>query len=47
VLGPKIPTANEYHSVLASETQRLLSNQQSADETAQRLKQQLDDMNDV
>lgn len=45
VLGPKIPEANEYHTLIASETQKLLSNEQSAEETAKSLQTQLDELN--
>lgn len=45
VLGPKIPEANEYHTLIASETQKLLSGSQSAEETAKSLQTQLDDLN--
>ena len=47
VLGPKIPEANEYHSILASETQQMLSDQKSPDETAASLKEQLDFVNGI
>lgn len=45
VLGPKIPEANEYHSVVAAETQRMLSNEISPAETAASLRDQLNDIN--
>lgn len=47
VLGPKIPEANEYHSILASETQQMLSGQKSPADTAAALKEQLDFLNDA
>jgi multiple sugar transport system substrate-binding protein len=47
VLGPKIPTANEYHSIIASETQKMLAGQQSPADTASSLKSLIDDINDV
>lgn len=47
VLGPKITEANEYHSIMASETQRMLSGEMTPAETAASLKQQLDDLNGV
>ncbi|MFB2552746.1 extracellular solute-binding protein [Ensifer soli] len=45
VLGPKIPEANEYHSLIASETQRMLTGEMSPQETAQSLKTQIDELN--
>lgn len=45
VLGPKIPEANEYHTLIASETQKMLSNEQSAEQTAKSLQNQLNDLN--
>ena len=45
VLGPKIPKANEYHSIIASQTQRMLSGEMSAAETGAELKSQLDALN--
>jgi len=45
VLGPKIPEANEYHSLVASEQQKMLSGSQTPAETAASLKQKLDDLN--
>ena len=47
VLGPKIPTANEYHSIIASETQKMVAGQQSPADTAASLKSLIDDINDV
>ena len=47
VLGPKIPEANEYHSILASETQQMLSGQKSPAETAAAMKERFDFLNDV
>ena len=47
VLGPKIPEANEYYSIMAQETQQMLSNQKSPAETAEALKEQLDFLNDI
>lgn len=44
VLGPKIPQANEFHSLIASETQAMLSGQMSPEETANSLRDQLDGM---
>ena len=45
VLGPKIPEANEYHTIIASETQRMLAGEMTPAETAASLQQQLDDLN--
>ncbi|MCF8490956.1 MAG: ABC transporter substrate-binding protein [Rhodospirillum sp.] len=45
VLGPKIPEANEYHSIIASETQAMLSGEMTPQETADILRQQLNDLN--
>jgi multiple sugar transport system substrate-binding protein len=47
VLGPKIPEANEYHSILATETQSCVSGKSSAEEACQSIKEQLDDLHDV
>jgi multiple sugar transport system substrate-binding protein len=45
VLGPKIPNANEYHSIIASQTQRMLAGELSPAETGAELKSQLDALN--
>lgn len=45
VLGPKIPKANEYHSIIASTTQRMLSGELDAAATGAELKAQLDELN--
>jgi multiple sugar transport system substrate-binding protein len=45
VLGPKIPNGNEYHSILAAETQKCLSGGSTPEETCKSLQQQLDDLN--
>lgn len=47
VLGPKIPEANEYYSIMALETQRMLAGEVTPEETAGSLKEQLDFLNDV
>jgi multiple sugar transport system substrate-binding protein len=47
VLGPKIPKTNEYHQIVASETQRCLAGETSPEETCQAIKQQLDEMNGI
>jgi multiple sugar transport system substrate-binding protein len=45
VLGPKIPNANEYHSILASEVQKCLSNEQTPEEACKSVQTQLDELN--
>jgi multiple sugar transport system substrate-binding protein len=45
VLGPKIPKANEYHSIIASTTQRMLSGELDPAATGAELKSQLDELN--
>ena len=45
--GPKIPEANEYHTIMASELQKCLSGSQSPEETCKSLQSQLDDLNDA
>lgn len=47
VLGPKIPEANEYHNILATETQRCISGELSAAEACGAIKEQLDDLHDI
>jgi multiple sugar transport system substrate-binding protein len=47
VLGPKIPEANEYHKIVATETQRCVSGETSAEEACHSIKEQLDELNDV
>ena len=47
VLGPKIPEANEYHKIIASETQQCLSGKHTPEEACKRIKKQLDQLNDV
>lgn len=47
VLGPKIPEANEYYSIIASETQKMLSGSLTPAETAASLKGQIDTLNDA
>ena len=44
VLGPKIPEANEYHKILATEVQRCIAGQSSAEEACEEIRWQLDDM---
>ena len=45
VLGPKIPNANEYHSILAGEVQKCLSNEQSPEDACKSMQTQLDELN--
>ncbi|WP_119390032.1 extracellular solute-binding protein [Taklimakanibacter lacteus] len=45
VLGPKIPQANEYHSILAAEVQKCCSGEQSPEDTCKSLQSQLDELN--
>jgi multiple sugar transport system substrate-binding protein len=47
VLGPKIPNANEYHSILAAEVQKCLSNEQSPADAATSIQSQLDELNEA
>ena len=44
VLGPKVPEANEYHTILAAETQRCLSEEISPEEACNNIKSQIDDL---
>ncbi|MEA2966944.1 MAG: multiple sugar transport system substrate-binding protein [Alphaproteobacteria bacterium] len=45
VLGPKIPQANEYYSILAAELQKCLSNEQTPEEACKSIQTQLDELN--
>ena len=45
VLGPKIPQANEYHSILAAEVQKCVAGEQSPADTCKSLQTQLDNLN--
>lgn len=47
VLGPKIPEANEYHTILASEVQKCLAGRNSPAEACEEIRFQLDDMHDL
>lgn len=47
VLGPKIPQANEFHSIIASDTQAMLSGQRTPEETANGLKDQFNSMHGI
>ena len=44
VLGPKVPEANEYHSIVASETQRCVAGSASAKEACESIKAQIDNL---
>ena len=47
VLGPKIPNGNEYHSILAAETQKCLAGEQSPEETCKSVQTQLNELNNA
>ena len=47
VLGPKIPEANEYHKIIATETQKCLAGKQSAEEACKAIQKQVDDLHDL
>ncbi|MBZ0228280.1 MAG: ABC transporter substrate-binding protein, partial [Bauldia sp.] len=47
VMGPKIPQANEYHSIIAAEIQKCCSGEQTPEETCASLQTQLDELNGV
>ncbi len=47
VLGPKIPNANEYYSILATEVQRCVAGEVSAEEACESIRYQLDDMHGI
>ncbi len=47
VLGPKIPQANEYYSILAGEVQKCCSGEQTAEETCKSVQTQLDELNNA
>jgi multiple sugar transport system substrate-binding protein len=42
VLGPKVPRANEYHTIVATETQRCISGETMPEEACQNIKNQVD-----
>lgn len=46
-LGPKIPEANEYHNIVAAESQNCISGRQSPEETCNNIKSQIDNLNDA
>jgi len=47
VLGPKLPEANEYYNIIAAETQKCLSNKQSAAEACKAIKKRVDNLNGI
>ncbi len=47
VLGPKIPEANEYYSILLGELQSMVAGQKSPEEACNGIKIQLDDLHDI
>ena len=47
VLGPKIPEANEYHSIILTEVQRCVTDELSAEEACEEIRWQVDDMHDI
>ena len=47
VLGPKIPKANEYYSILAAETQKCIAGGPTAEETCKSIQTQLDTLHGV
>ncbi|NMM45703.1 carbohydrate ABC transporter substrate-binding protein [Rhodospirillaceae bacterium KN72] len=47
VLGPKFPEANEYHNIVAAEMQSCLAGRTTAEETCNRIKEQIDNLNGV
>lgn len=47
VLGPKILQANEYHSIIATETQRMVAGEISPADTAASLQAKIDELNDA
>jgi len=44
VLGPKVPEGNEYHSIIATEVQRCIAGETSAEDTCNNIKSQIDDL---
>ncbi|MBB4302703.1 multiple sugar transport system substrate-binding protein [Rhodobium orientis] len=47
VLGPKIPEANEYHNIVAAESQNCLAGRTTPQEACATIKQQIDNLNGV
>ena len=44
VLGPKVPEVNEYHTIVAAETQRCLSEEVTPEEACNNIKSQIDNL---
>lgn len=44
VLGPKVPEANEYHKIVATEVQRCISGETAPDEACEEIRTQVDDL---
>ena len=47
VLGPKIPEVNEYHKIVATESQKCLAGKQTAEQSCAAIKKQVDNLNDI
>ena len=47
VLGPKIPEVNEYHKIVATESQKCVAGKQSADDACKAIKKQVDTLHDI
>ena len=47
VLGPKIPEANEYHKIVATEVQRCVSGETKPAEACEAIRAQVDDLHDL
>ena len=47
VLGPKIPGANEYHKIVATESQRCVSGETKPAEACEAIRSQVDDLHDL
>ena len=47
VLGPKIPEANEYHKIVATEVQRCVSGETKPAEACEAIRSQVDDLHDL
>ena len=47
VLGPKIPEANEYHKIVATEVQRCVSGETKPAEACEAIRAQVDDLHNL
>ena len=47
VLGPKIPEANEYHKIVATEVQRCVAGETQPAEACEAIRDQVDDLHDL